>query len=206
MSFIRSIGPSDQSDNDLVASYQRSGDLSVLGELYSRYMDLVYGVCLKYLKDPELAKDAVMQLFEELVVKLKKHEVGNFRGWLHQVAKNHCLMYLRTPRNLKTVEFSTELVQNEETVHLNGVLEREENLDRLSYCLETLAAEQQTTIRLFYLDSKSYNEIAAITGLEWNKVRSYIQNGRRNLKTCMDSREAMERTSTATGEAGLPME
>lgn len=206
MSFIRSIGPSDQSDNELVAGYQRSGELSVLGELYSRYMDLVYGVCLKYLKDPELAKDAVMQLFEELVVKLKKHEIGNFRGWLHQVAKNHCLMHLRTPRNLKTVEFSTELVQNEETVHLNGVLEREENLDRLAYCLETLAAEQQTTIRLFYLDGRSYNEIADATGLEWNKVRSYIQNGRRNLKTCMESREAMERSGTAAGETGLPGE
>lgn len=204
MSFIRSITTTQQTDNELVANYQRTADLSVLGELYSRYMDLVYGVCLKYLKEPELAKDAVMQLFEELVVKLKKHEVANFRAWLHQVAKNHCLMYLRTPRNLKTVEFNTELVQNDETVHLNGVLEREENLERLAFCLETLAPDQQTSIRLFYLEGKSYNEIAAATGLEWNKVRSYIQNGRRNLKSCMESNEAMVRTGTSN--ASLPDE
>ncbi|MGZ8524236.1 MAG: RNA polymerase sigma factor, partial [Chitinophagaceae bacterium] len=83
-------------DKELVDLYKQSGDLSVLGELYQRYMELVYGVCLKYFKDPETAKDAVMQVFEELVSKLKKHDVENFRGWLHQVAKNHCLMQLRT--------------------------------------------------------------------------------------------------------------
>ncbi len=163
--------------------------MAVLGELYQRYMDLVYGVCLKYLKDPETAKDAVMQVFEELVLKLKKHEVDNFRGWLHQLAKNHCLMQLRTPRNLKTVEFKTELVQTEENVHLNGVLEREENFKQLEFCLGTLVAEQQEAIRLFYLEGKCYNEIVEITGQEWNQVRSYIQNGRRNLKICMEKNE-----------------
>ena len=101
--------------------------MAVLGELYQRYMELVYGVCLKYYKDPETAKDSVMQIFEELVPKLRKHEVENFKPWLHQVAKNHCLMQLRTPKNMKTVEFKYELVQSEDNVHLNGVLEKEEN-------------------------------------------------------------------------------
>jgi len=154
-------------------------------------MDLVYGVCLKYHKEPETAKDCVMQIFEELVSKLKKHEVENFRGWLHQVAKNHCLMQLRTPRNLKTVEFKSELVQSEENVHLNGVLEKEENFKKLEYCLGTLTPEQQSAIRLFYLEGKCYNEITEITGMEWNQVRSFIQNGRRNLKICMDKKEAI---------------
>ena len=130
-------------DKELVALYKESGDMAVLGELYQRYMELVYGVCLKYYKEPETAKDSVMQIFEELVSKLKKHEVDNFKGWLHQVAKNHCLMQLRTPRNMKTVEFKTELVQSEENVHLNGVLEKEENFKKMEYCLGTLATEQQ---------------------------------------------------------------
>lgn len=160
----------------------------MLGELYQRYMELVYGVCLKYYKEPEAAKDGVMQVFEELVVKLKKHEVENFKGWLHQVAKNHCLMQLRTPKNLKTVEFKGDFVQSEENVHLNGVFENEETLNKLEYCLGTLPKEQQQAIRLFYLEGKCYNEIVEITGLEWNQVRSFIQNGRRNLKICMESR------------------
>lgn len=189
MTFIKNIHQASAADSYLVALYKQSGDMAVLGELYQRYMDLVYGVCLKYLKDPETAKDAVMQVFEELVLKLKKHEVDNFRGWLHQLAKNHCLMQLRTPRNLKTVEFKTELVQTEENVHLNGVLEREENFKQLEFCLGTLVAEQQEAIRLFYLEGKCYNEIVEITGQEWNQVRSYIQNGRRNLKICMEKNE-----------------
>ena len=174
------------SDTELVALYQDTGDLQILGSLYQRYMDLVYGVCLKYYNESERAKDSVMQIFEELIPKLRKHQVDNFRPWLHQVAKNHCLMQLRTPRNLKTVEFSTELVQSEENLHLNAVLEKEENLLRMEDCLGTLAKEQEETIRLFYLQGLSYQQVADQTGMDWNKVRSHIQNGRRNLKICME--------------------
>jgi RNA polymerase sigma factor (sigma-70 family) len=189
VSFIRNISPGSLTDKELIALYKEAGDMSVLGELYQRYMELVYGVCLKYYKEPETAKDSVMQIFEELVAKLKKHEVDNFKGWLHQLAKNHCLMQLRTPRNIKTVEFKHELVQNEENVHLNGVLEKEENFKKLEYCLSTLTPDQQQAIRLFYLEGKCYNEIVEITGQEWNQVRSFIQNGRRNLKLCMEKKE-----------------
>ena len=186
VSFLKNISSGQLDDAELVTLYKQSGDLSVLGELYQRYMELVYGVCLKYFKDPETAKDSVMLIFEELVSKLKKHEVDNFRGWLHQVAKNHCLMQLRTPRNLKTVEFKADLVQNEENVHLNGILEKEENFKKLANCMDTLTGDQQQAIRLFYLEEKCYNEIVEITGRDWNQVRSFIQNGRRNLKLCME--------------------
>ena len=189
MSFIKNIHNSSLTDKELVASYKQSGDLAVLGELYQRYMELVYGVCLKYFKEPETAKDSVMQIFEELVLKLKKHEVDNFKGWLHQLAKNFCLMQLRTPKNLKTGEMKIELVQSEENVHLNGALEKEENFKKLEYCLGTLTDEQRQAVKLFYLDGKCYNEIVEITGHDWNQVRSFIQNGRRNLKICMEKHE-----------------
>ena len=193
MAFLKNISSTNQSDTELVLLYRESGDLKVLGELYQRYMELVYGVCLKYLKEPELAQDAVMQIFEELVSKLKKHEVDNFRGWLHQVAKNYCLMQLRTPKNLKTVELPSSLMQNEEDVHLNGVMEKEESFQKLEKCIASLPDEQRTVIKLFYLDGKCYNEIVEITGLEWNHVRSSIQNGRRNLKLCMEKKETINK-------------
>ena len=190
MSFIKNISRTSLTDKELVSLYKESGDMSVLGELYQRYMELVYGVCLKYFKEPETSKDSVMQIFEELVSKLKRHEVDNFKGWLHQVAKNHCLMQLRTPRNMKTVEFKTEFVQSEENVHLNGVLEKEENFKKLEFCLSTLTDEQRIAIKLFYLDGKCYNEIVEMTKNDWNQVRSLIQNGRRNLKNCMEKVES----------------
>lgn len=188
MPFIRNINSNGLTDKELVALYKQSGDLKTLSQLYQPYMDLIYGVCLKYLREPESAKDSVMQIFEELVVKLKKHDVENFRAWLHQLAKNHCLMQLRTPKNLKTVELKADLMQKEENVHLNGVLEKEENFKNLEYCLGTLTGDQQAAIRLFYLEGKCYNEIVEITGQDWNQVRSFIQNGRRNLKQCMENR------------------
>ncbi|MBL7726432.1 MAG: sigma-70 family RNA polymerase sigma factor [Dinghuibacter sp.] len=188
VSFIRNINGSNLADAELLKLYRQDANQAVLGELYQRYMDLVFGVCLKYLKDREAARDAVMNIYTEMVDKLKKHEVEHFKSWLHTVARNHCLMQLRSPRNLKTKELNTELVQNEEYVHLNGELEKEEHFNKLEKCLQTLIKEQEESIRLFYLEKKCYQEIAEITGYDWNQVRSYIQNGRRNLKICMDKR------------------
>lgn len=195
MAFIKNIQNNDLPDKELVDSFKASGDLEVLGVLFQRYMDLLYGVCLKYLKEPETAKDAVMQVFEELVQKLPKHQVDNFKSWLYTLAKNYCLMQLRTPKNLKTTEFNPDTMQSGEEMHLNGVFRKEENLQRMERCLQTLSEEQRVSVELFYLQDKCYKEIAAITGLDWNKVRSYIQNGRRNLKICMDKAEE-ERNET----------
>jgi RNA polymerase sigma-70 factor (ECF subfamily) len=189
MAFIKNIQGNDLPDNELVDQFKASGDLEVLAVLFQRYMDLLYGVCLKYLKEPEPAKDAVMQVFEELVRKLPKHEVDNFKSWLYTLAKNYCLMQLRTPKNLKTTEFKADSMQSGEEVHLNGMLEKEENLQRMERCLQTLSEEQRVSVELFYLQNKCYKEIAEITSLDWNKVRSYIQNGRRNLKLCMEKQE-----------------
>ena len=153
-------------------------------------MDLLYAVCLKYLKEQETAKDAVMAVFEELASKLKKHEVDNFKGWLYMLTKNHCLMQLRSAKRFQTKEFDGERMQLTEDVHLNGMLEKESQLNGLEKCMETLSDEQRKMIDLFYLQEKCYNEISESTGLEWNKVRSLIQNGRRNLKICMEKRES----------------
>ena len=186
MAFIKNISDNELPDKELVSLFRTSRNMEALSVLFQRYMELLYGVCLKYLKQPETAKDAVMQIFEELVQKLPKHEVDNFKSWLYTLAKNYCLMQLRTPKNLKTTEFNPDSMQLEEEMHLNGILSKEENLQKLERCLQTLSQEQKQTVELFYLQDKCYKEIAAITGIEWNKVRSFIQNGRRNLKICME--------------------
>ena len=189
MAFIKNIQHNDQSDKELVEQFRATGSMEILSILFQRYMDLLYGVCLKYLKEPEAAKDAVMQLFEELNRKLPKHEVDNFKSWLYTFGKNYCLMQLRTPKNLKTTEFNPDSMYSGEEMHLNGIMQKEEHLQLLEHCLQTLSGEQKSAVELFYLQSKCYKEIAEVTGIEWNKVRSHIQNGRRNLKLCMEKNE-----------------
>jgi RNA polymerase sigma factor (sigma-70 family) len=189
LTFLKNISSSQTTDKELVAAFKQSGDSNYLSTLYQRYMDLVFGVCLKYFKDPEKCKDAVMDIYEELNTKLKLHEVDNFKGWLHVLARNYCLMQLRSPRNMKTTEFNADFMQSAENTHLNGeVLEKESNFVKLEQCLDSLTEEQKQSVRLFYLENKCYNEIAELTGFDWNRVRSYIQNGRRNLKLCMDEK------------------
>ncbi|WP_432712304.1 RNA polymerase sigma factor [Pedobacter sp.] len=173
-------------DAALIALYKKSGDLEVLSQLYSRYMHLVYGVCLKYLQDEELSKDAVMQIFEELVLKLKIHEVQNFKSWLHVLCRNYCLMALRKSSKNKMVSLEDTFVENTEFVHLTADDTKENQLSMMEKCMETLPEEQRICVDLFYLQEKCYKEIAEMTGYDLLKVKSYIQNGKRNLKICIE--------------------
>ena len=181
---------SEKSDEALLSLYAVSTDMDALGELYSRYMDLVYGVSLKYFKEPEEAKDAVINIFEELTSKLKKYEVANFKGWLYQLSKNHCLMKLRS-RKGKPVNVDIDFMHLPQIDHLDEKQEKEGQFLIMEECMEELAVDQKQAVELFYLKEKCYKEIATITNTDINKVRSFIQNGRRNLKICME-RKAME--------------
>lgn len=189
MASIKHIEKFERTDEDLLLSYKTSGDENLLAHLYMRYTDILYGVCLKYLKDAETAKDAVMNIYGELRQKLLVHEVEHFKSWLYTVAKNHCLMQLRKEKKMVTIPFNAAVMQSEDFSHLDAVLEKEQDFRKLAECLEVLPAEQKQSISLFYLEDKCYNEIVEITGFEWNKVRSLIQNGRRNLKNCMEKNE-----------------
>jgi RNA polymerase sigma-70 factor (ECF subfamily) len=189
--FLKNIDNSAASDQELILLYKKEGDTRILAALYQRYMDLLYAVCLKYLRNSEEAKDAVMSIFEQLTSKLLKHEVSHFSGWLYTLAKNHCLMQIRSTKHLKPV-IDPDIVQLTENPHLNGVFEKEEHINQLTKCIDGLSPEQKLTVQLFYLQQKSYREIASLTQTEWNKVRSQVQNARRNLKICMEKNGLME--------------
>jgi len=170
----------------LISQYKHTGSLEVLGMLYNKYMHLVYGVCLNYFKEEEASKDAVMQIFEELVIKLKIHEVQNFKSWLHVLTRNHCLMALRKSTKNTTVSLDDAFVENGDFVHLDIDDTKENRLTVMEKCLDTLPEEQKISVDLFYLQEKCYKEVAELTGYEMLKVKSYIQNGKRNLKICIE--------------------
>ena len=173
-------------DAELLALYKRTGDLAHWGNLYQRYTAMVYGVCVKYLKDRDDAKDAVMQQFEKLGVSLRTHEVENFKSWLYIATRNHCLMQLRARKGKQTEELSPLLMETDIVLHLEEETEMEQNLTKLENCIAKLLTDQQQCVRLFFLQEKCYKEIVTITGFDMNQVKSYIQNGKRNLKICME--------------------
>lgn len=175
------------SDLELVLKFKESGDNSYLGEIFERYTHLVFGVCLKYLQDHDESKDAVMAIFEKLIDDLKKHEIANFKSWLHSVAKNHCLMFLRTQKSVsfKNEEFkihSNQFMESDEFLHLFEENKTEKEIGNLNDALKDLNEEQKLCIDLFYLKEKSYQEVSEETGFTMNQVKSFIQNGKRNLK------------------------
>ncbi|MGC1243183.1 MAG: sigma-70 family RNA polymerase sigma factor [Chryseosolibacter sp.] len=178
----------NQTDEELIALYKTTDDLGIVGVLYDRYTALTFGVCLKYLKDREESRDAVMQIFEKLIVSLKAHEISVFKGWLYVTARNHCLMQIRAKKGKNFQELSPFLMETGGNGHQEGV-EIEGNLNKLEKCMESLAKEQKQCVQLFYIQQKCYREITETTGYDLNKVKSYIQNGKRNLKICMERNE-----------------
>lgn len=184
MFFRRKRLPPSLTDQELVEKYRSTGDKDLVGELFNRYTHLVFGVCMKYLKHTEDSRDSVMQIFEKLMVDLKRHKVDNFKSWLYMVAKNHCLMQLRKSSPIHIVEDVSSIenhhVETEDDLHL--VIKGEENAEVLQKAISVLKEEQRICVELFFLQEKSYKEVADITGFSMNQVKSFIQNGKRNLK------------------------
>jgi len=141
------------------------------------------------MKDREESRDAVMQIFEKLMVSLKQHEVTHFKSWLYVTSRNHCLMAIRARKGKNLEGISGDFMENETLLHLPEEPEMETNLSKLEKCVEHLTVEQKDCVKLFYMQQKCYKEIIQITGFNDNQVKSYIQNGKRNLKLCMERNE-----------------
>lgn len=173
-------------DEELLERYNQSGKTAYFGELYNRYIPLLYGLCLKYLRDEAQAQDAVMQLFEELLPKVGNYEIKTFRTWLYRVAKNHCLQLLRKENKEILLDYTINVVESDEFLHLLCEEEStEEQLNALHRCLEKLPEAQRISILHFFIEEQSYADIVEQTGYSLNNVKSYIQNGKRNLKICI---------------------
>jgi RNA polymerase sigma-70 factor (ECF subfamily) len=180
------------SDLELIAEYKNTENKLFIGILYKRYSHLVLGLSLKYLKNEDEAKDAVMQIFEKLFKDLLKHQVEFFKSWLYTYSKNFCLMIIRTRQSKLKKEIELEnnadlFMETESGLHLNKAEEKEKQFVALENAINDLKDEQKKCIDLFYLKEKSYVEIAEITGFTINEVKSYIQNGKRNLKIKLEN-------------------
>ncbi|MBN2853066.1 MAG: sigma-70 family RNA polymerase sigma factor, partial [Clostridia bacterium] len=172
-------------DEELINEFTSSRDLEILGDLYLSYMHLVYGVCLKYLKDREEAMDAVMQIFEKLIIEIPKQRIESFRSWLHVVTKNYCLMLLRSKKSNDEKYNEWLLNQDnfmENSYYVHPIDSEDHYIDEvLADCIEKLNIEQKECIQQFYYADRCYREIAINLGIDEKKVKSNLQNGKRNL-------------------------
>jgi RNA polymerase sigma-70 factor (ECF subfamily) len=174
------------SDKELLDHYRRDQNTQWLGILLQRYTLLLLGVCMKYLRQEEAAKDAVQQIFLKAITEMGKYEIVYPKSWLYMVARNHCLMQLRDRHRTVPMESETGLTAPEPA--LAELHERETSLNLLEKAMELLGDAQKTCVTLFYFEKKSYQEIVEITGFNLSQVKSHIQNGKRNLKIFMEKK------------------
>jgi RNA polymerase sigma-70 factor (ECF subfamily) len=175
-------------DNDLLERFYKSDDQQWIGILLERYTMLLLGVCMKYLKNEEEAKDAVQQIFLKVLTEVSKYKIDYFKSWLYMVAKNHCLMKLRGQQGKYIKELKEEaLIEHYET-DKTELLANEKTYSLLEQSIEELSEEQKQCVTLFYLKKNSYQQITQTTGFSLMQVKSYIQNGKRNLRMLLEKK------------------
>lgn len=196
MRFLGSVNKKNKSDDaEIISRYKATGDKLYVGILFERYSHLAFGVCMKYLRNEDDSKDSVVQIFENLMDDLKRFNVKSFAPWLHSVAKNHCLMQLRKKRLMFNDEYgfqqaeATLLTMPQDMLFMNEDI-TQDHLNHLDEAIDLLNEEQKKCVRLFYLEEKSYTEVSDITGYNMNQVKSFIQNGKRNLKNYLLKKHA----------------
>ena len=172
----------DTSDSELLQNFYTDHDNEWLGILLPRYTLLLLGVCMKYLKNEEDAKDCVQQIFLKIINELHKYKVEYFKNWIYMIAKNYCLMKLRDKGKM-TMELNEKITGvPDEAQEKISLIEKDILLNKMMAAMKQLNPEQQLCVSLFYLQKKSYTEVAAITGFTMLQVKSHIQNGKRNLR------------------------
>lgn len=176
-------------DPELLEKFYTDHNNEWLGILLQRYTLLLLGVSMKYLKNEEEAKDSVQQIFLKVIQELHKYKVEYFKSWLYMVAKNHCLMKLRERQGKSMVEINERIsTKPEEETNLQALIDNDHTLELLEASLKELNLEQQQCVTLFYLEKKSYQEVSDETGYNLLQVKSYIQNGKRNLKILIENK------------------
>ncbi len=176
-------------DKELLEQFYADHNNEWLGILLQRYTLLLLGVSMKYLKNEEEAKDSVQQIFLKVIQELQKYKVEYFKSWLYMVAKNHCLMKLRERQGKITAEISDKLTTKpEDETDLQALVANDHTLELMELALKELNPEQQQCVTLFYLQKKSYQEVSDETGFSMLQVKSYIQNGKRNLKILIEKK------------------
>lgn len=185
------------SDEELLKHYKQSGNKDLFADLFKKHVSVVYGTCLFYLQDKDEAQDATMQLFEKLMLDINNREIDNFKGWLSFVVRNYCISIIRKnksqSKNIKSYyEFEYEDANYETEEKINTVSD-DVMLENMKQCLPKLKENQRLCVELFYLNNKSYQDIANQTGFTLNEIKSYIQNGKRNLKLLLEDQTRLNK-------------
>ena len=176
------------SDQELLERFYADHDNQWLGILLERYTLLLLGVCMKYLKNEELARDSVQQIFLKAITELQKYRVEYFKSWIYMVAKNHCLMQLRDKPGKVTVEVKDGIAAETDETDKESLLLNEKTYEYMSEALKELNADQQLCVTLFYMEKKSYQQITEQTGYSMMQVKSHIQNGKRNMRILIEKK------------------
>ncbi|MFR0676606.1 RNA polymerase sigma factor [Dysgonomonas mossii] len=176
----------EYSDEELLSLFKDTSKAEYFQQLYERYIPLIYGLCLKYLQNTEQSQDAVIDIFENLSQKIQGYEIKIFKNWLYSVVKNHCFHILKENKREIIVNFDSQLMESEPILDLLSENANEDKEDALNKCLEQLPEPQRISVEKFFYEDKSYAEIVDETGFHLKSVKSYIQNGKRNLKICIE--------------------
>lgn len=164
-------------EQELVAHFRAGGERRWFAELYRRERRGVYGLCLKYLRDPAAAEDACHEAFARAFEHFEDFDGERFSPWLRRIAANLSIDQLRSER--PNAESSPEIAAPEPSAERQ--LGGRRALAAALEVVRSLGSDQRRAFVMFHIEGLSYQEIADRTDLELHTVRSQLQNARRNF-------------------------
>ncbi len=193
MAYFNSTSNSKLTDEELIKKYRFSHDKTYLGELFLRYTPYIFGVAIKNLKSQKEAEDVTLTIFNKISSDLKRIDVTDFSKLLYQLVKELCDIEVKkknaTGEESKMILIDELTKESDDNLYINSDKPKLSlDANNLRLAIDTLNESQKICIDLFYVQNKSYQEVADITGYSLNQVKTNIQNGKRLLKTYVEKK------------------
>lgn len=155
----------------------KKGDRKAQEQLYRKYSNILFGICLKYSRNKREAEDNLHDGFITIYEKIGQYESrGSFEGWIKRITINTILQKYRKEEYLKVV---TENV--EEEVDIDTAFADIELQTLLKY-IQELPNKYRMTFNLYVLDGYSHKEISNFLGTSIGTSKSNLARARKILK------------------------
>lgn len=153
--------------------------------LYDLYKDVLFPICLRYVKKAEDAEDVFIEGFFKIFNKIDEYKgEGSFEGWMKRIMVNESLMFLRKNHNLKmTVELTG--IDQADDVRPDDAILYEELLEALA----DLPVGYKTIFNLYVIEGYKHREIAELLGISINTSKSQLILAKKRIQDIIKKKD-----------------
>ncbi len=176
-------------DKDIIARVL-NGDQGAYAVLVNRYQNLVFTICLRYVKTREDAEEVAQDVFVKAYRSLADFKgQSKFSTWLYTITTTSSITFLRK-KKLDVHSLDNENVFAKASLQDSGMsanqVEQKSRVNMVNQAIQLLSPDDAQVITLFYKGEQTLEEIAKTLGKEANAVKVQLHRARSRLKEKME--------------------